>query len=391
MVNSVGNSMFCEVWTSTIDGTPTHSTLYHLSPIGIGTGDVENMTSYIARLAQAHHVYPRTLLRNQLWPRLHRTYWYDDGKIPSMTAFWRKSSALNGTSALTRDVIKIIETLTGLQGLHALTMLRWAEVVSPKGLLRFTQAWCPACYDGWRSAQKIIYTPLLWSLTIITACPYHRMTLQTTCRICQRTQHPLHGNTILGYCIYCRHWLGGEGHKVKGSEKRWRKYIVTCEVVGAMLQEHLIAPLQDNLTRSLDQYLRGALVTEVAREVGVQWRTVREWQKGLYPPQLDSLLSICALLKLSPVDLAIGDNQLKNLVPTPDLVPRTATRPYRVFPAMKIQKALEDELALDRDPPLSMHKVAQRLSYDQSFLARRFPDLCQAISHLRADDHDCLC
>ncbi|WP_373541465.1 hypothetical protein [Chamaesiphon sp.] len=33
---------------------PHRSILYSIPPIGIGTGDIEDLTSYICRLAEAH-------------------------------------------------------------------------------------------------------------------------------------------------------------------------------------------------------------------------------------------------------------------------------------------------------------------------------------------------
>ncbi|MEM9271562.1 MAG: hypothetical protein AAGA80_01180, partial [Cyanobacteria bacterium P01_F01_bin.143] len=41
---------------------PTRSRLYHLEPVGIGTPHVESLTSYISRLAEAHCLYPHSLV-----------------------------------------------------------------------------------------------------------------------------------------------------------------------------------------------------------------------------------------------------------------------------------------------------------------------------------------
>jgi hypothetical protein len=35
---------------------PPRSRLYHLSPIGVGTSEVESLTGYLVRLAAAHSV-----------------------------------------------------------------------------------------------------------------------------------------------------------------------------------------------------------------------------------------------------------------------------------------------------------------------------------------------
>ena len=54
---------------------PPHSILYSIPPIGIGTGDVECLTSYICRLADAHCVSPTNLFRYQIEPAA------DNGRI----------------------------------------------------------------------------------------------------------------------------------------------------------------------------------------------------------------------------------------------------------------------------------------------------------------------
>lgn len=45
---------------------PPRSRLYHLEPIGIGTPYVESLTSYIARLAEAHCLTPKLLLEREI-------------------------------------------------------------------------------------------------------------------------------------------------------------------------------------------------------------------------------------------------------------------------------------------------------------------------------------
>ena len=49
---------------------PPRSRLYHLAPIGVGTPNVESLTGYVARLAEAHNVHTRTLMARELLPLL---------------------------------------------------------------------------------------------------------------------------------------------------------------------------------------------------------------------------------------------------------------------------------------------------------------------------------
>src|SRR4051812_19964806 len=115
------------------------SNLYHLKPVGIRTCDVESMTSYITRLAQAHSVSVRTFMVKIIFPNYEREYLLEH----SLHRFWKEQTrALNGTVASAGDLVRILEILTQRNDLRFLTMLTWANVLPPRGLLRPKRAWC---------------------------------------------------------------------------------------------------------------------------------------------------------------------------------------------------------------------------------------------------------
>ena len=58
----------CHLWEETAVVLPSHSRLYHLEPIGVGSPFVESLTSYIARLAEAHSVSIRALIADEISP-----------------------------------------------------------------------------------------------------------------------------------------------------------------------------------------------------------------------------------------------------------------------------------------------------------------------------------
>jgi len=45
-----------ESWSLSSQPVPPRSRLYSLQPVGVGTGMVESLTGYVARLAEAHSV-----------------------------------------------------------------------------------------------------------------------------------------------------------------------------------------------------------------------------------------------------------------------------------------------------------------------------------------------
>src|SRR5258707_10047006 len=150
-----------ETWELDVPPLPERSRLYTLEPIGIGTPDVESLTSYVIRLAQEHCVLPGTLVIHELLPLLVRQDVSESAAHYPSRTWVRTFQALNGTGDLSRSAADALERLTTRNDLSTLTMLTWAHVISKKGLLRETQAWCPLCYEEWRGNMKKKHFPPL--------------------------------------------------------------------------------------------------------------------------------------------------------------------------------------------------------------------------------------
>jgi hypothetical protein len=63
-----------DLWDLTPTKPPPRSRLYSLQPMGLGTSRVESLTSYLTRLAQAHTVSLRTLVKREVFPLLAKNY-----------------------------------------------------------------------------------------------------------------------------------------------------------------------------------------------------------------------------------------------------------------------------------------------------------------------------
>ena len=59
-----------EAWAPAREAPPRRSRLYSLEPIGIGTPEVESLSSYLNRLAQAHCVTVTALITHELLPHV---------------------------------------------------------------------------------------------------------------------------------------------------------------------------------------------------------------------------------------------------------------------------------------------------------------------------------
>ena len=126
----------CELWDVTSPTLPTRSRLYHLAPIGVGTPYVESLTGYVARLAEAHNVWPLHLVPREMLPLLGAKYLSREG-TSHLSPFWSKGSrALNGPWTMSVDWTRVLEQLTLRSELRFLTLQPWVEVLTQRKLLR---------------------------------------------------------------------------------------------------------------------------------------------------------------------------------------------------------------------------------------------------------------
>jgi hypothetical protein len=388
----------CDLWDEEwIEASP-HSRLYHLEPVGVGSPMVESLTSYLTRLAEAHSLHLRTLVTDEILPRLYQSHLYRDERpvYDHLTRFWKQSVMLNGTSATSSDWVQALEQLTLRRDLRFLTILTFADALSPRGLLRRTQAWCPACYEEWRETDRVIYQPLLWALEVIQVCPRHGLRLHLRCPYtdCGHELPALAPRAQAGYCPQCEHWLGNpsprEGNaQGSGIEERERQQWVGT-VVGELLAaapDFSASPRREVIAASITTHVQAVMngnFSAFARYLHVHRRTAWEWGQGLQVPQLDALLQLCSYFGTSPVHLltgyALGTAPVQQHAPEEKPMTEKPIKRFRKFETERLRCALEGVLQEEENPPPSMREVAGRLQYDSSHLYKHFPDLCRAIA-----------
>lgn len=375
-------------WDLTSTAIPARSRLYHLEPIGVGTPYVESLTSYIARLAEAHGVYATTLIHNELGSLYGRGRVFSPRSLPSLIS--RNIGVLNATCAQTRHWVQILETLTLRNDLRFLTLLPWADVLTPVGLLRPTRAWCPACYEEWRDTGHTLYEPLLWALAPVTACPQHRRRLRLRCPHdgCQRPLPPLTMRGRLGHCSYCGGWLGA-GEKSERLDKAslvdvgLKEEVWAGEVIGSLLGvgPFLPAPPQKaKLVRAicmLRDHVGNAV--ELARILRLCPNMVRCWCRGDSLPRLEMLLHVCRTVGVSLFALLMYKHVFAK-PPRIDSVKAILRKAPRPSPGNQTRWALELALRSHEPRPPPMREVARRLDYSVNTLGKWFPELCRAIS-----------
>lgn len=181
-----------------------HSRLYSLHPIGVGTHKVESLTSYINRLAFAHHVSPLDLLKYELGPEVG-TY-YNNEKYPLGRRvkdwFTKEGRLMNSAGSIARMFANELSILTSQKSLHYLTLLPFGEAISCYGLTpNNTKYWCPICLKS----EHITSDHLIWQIKGVSVCPDHNVKLRNTCSNCGSEQPIINRKEVTpGYCWDCK-------------------------------------------------------------------------------------------------------------------------------------------------------------------------------------------
>lgn len=386
----------CELWDLSPPSLPPASRLYCLAPAGLGTPDGESLTSYVVRLAEAHHVSVRALVVHEIRPRLgeaaaRATY------LNRLTMFWRRDAAtLNGTSRVTRAWVQALTDLTQRTDLDGLTMLHWTQVVAAASLLRLSRFWCPACYATQHRMGGIVYDPLLWALAPVTWCVHHECPLQTACPGCGRSGPLLAPHARPGRCAFCGQWLADEALPATATTSphattstAWQVGIT--EAVGSLIASApaLAAdPPRDQITRMV-----GALVgrmpwrraAALARQLHTTASVVCAWQRGRQLPQLENLVRLSTCVGSTPARL-LTDPEVTTTLRTVRVQecraapPPPTRRRCRRLDWEAVAATVREILTGTAEPPLSIREVSRRLGIAVSQLRVQFPTECQTIS-----------
>lgn len=367
---------------------PARSHLYHLQPVGVGTAQVESLTSYLIRLAEVHDVSPGILLNRELLPKVREAF-RRPGRHTSAnpeSAFMYRSHTLNGVVRRAHNWISMLESVTRVQHIQCLTMTTWSQVISERGLLRQYRAWCPLCFDDWRCSNQPVYEPLLWSIREVLVCPVHVTLLEDRCAHCGREVHVISAKSRPGHCCRCGCWLGGrQGTPDTSSDGRVK--IAVAEGIGELLSVAANLPevpsrecFQSNLQLCIEELAEGNL-SRFAVALGVSFDVLSDWFAPSRLVRLGFLSRLCGLVGISP--LRFVSQRLKT-----DDVDRKHGRSVVVqstshIPARRSMPQLRPvlEQAATSDAVPSLRELAIELGYSKAqSLRRRDPELCGRIS-----------
>ena len=184
------------------------SYLIPLSLIGVGSADVESLSSYVYRLAHVHGVSVLRLLD-------YAFTWYSE-KYPERAIELGQFRSTKDLSILvrpnetTRKIVEVLSLATGREDLRCGTFLAFSMVLD-RSSRSFSDRlrWCPRCIFEQLVHRSDVYFKLAWSLTDLTHCPVHQLKLSDTCNWCGSYQSKLGIRRSLEYCCGCSQTIYG--------------------------------------------------------------------------------------------------------------------------------------------------------------------------------------
>ena len=375
---------------------PARSTLYFLKPIGVGTGTVESVTSYVVRIAWQHRISLTCLLEQVIGPRTDKTFIINGGARILSAAFRGYHRSINGTGETAASWVGYLQALTLRTDLSHLTLRTFREVLAQKELLRSYKAWCPQCYDNQLQTLGTFYDPLLWIIDAVKVCHLHECPLVYVCPTCNRKLCHLSRRYRLGHCHRCQTSLTvlkSRQRKLSANKNTWQMWVANNVAdLLASGSDNRMVPARETLRATaqtiLDYCFKGNQ-TEFARAVNKHKTTVWGWCQSDTRIGLNDVLNICYCLNIKPSAFLSGvlirNPQLKTVTLRSSFVKRTGRVERRVFDPTKTEKRLQRQLGAQESP--SMQQVAIRLDLNKRFLYKHFPGLCRSIAAKHSAQH----
>lgn len=364
---------------------PPPTTLYNLEPIGIGTGMVESLTSYVGRLADAHTTSVSMLMKYELSKHFNHSYLGPDQ--PTSRSYFAVS-AMNGRCNSAADWVNILESLTLRRDLKFLTFLPYREMLGDKTLLKRNRHWCPECFHEWQKQGRICYEPLIWKAAPVKICPIHLCRLRVHCPHCGSVGFDLEPQHTPGYCHKCLKWLGDGTEFRMGEEDnvdRYQDYALKVAELLAVAPKLDHAPNSDNIT-ALFQFLvtrRAKGCRALGRLLGFSHGYIVDWLHGEYPPNFEALVRTLVMFRIDPADVV---SQHPRFAPTePAAGVMTCNQEMgSVKHQNKIDwvevEALMTAMAEGRVSALPIAELAERIGCSAASIYKKYPDLSGSVA-----------
>ncbi len=369
---------------SPASGIPERSRLYQIQPLGANAGQLEGLLSYLVRVARAHSVNPRHLLRSVVAyknPALN--------KLCSVAFFTRHSATVNGLGKYAELFVGEVAKLTKADFLRPMCLLPLQDLLphNGAGLLTPRPKWCPACIADMAKSGDDAYRPLAWSFELYRVCTHHNVRLRDICTRCGKAQPFIPRYPDFGRCDHCGGLLSYGHAKSKAALDIWVSNAI------ADLVRHL-RELDSRATAQQFAAITREAVAQLAEDnrarfcelLGLPRWAVTRWLYAGEKPSLPQLLSICYGLNVMPSTLLLRNPSMSITFMSSDLrtIP-TKLKERRHRPCLNTKErqhvvAKLQKISRNADDTRSLTEVANELGFTRSCLKYWFTDECSAVT-----------
>ena len=346
------------------DPMNSRSVLHAIEPIGLGTPEVESLTSYFCRLAHSHSMAAVQLAR---W--ILERY----GQTVPTDFKWCQRNFIS-MAVETEHWAAWLSELTGIGDLDRLSLTPWRHLIGVPGLTPTSDHWCPCCLAEDRAAGRVTHFRLSWDLAPVTACLTHKVELANRCPHCRRSNVRNRASIVVpGFCTACGGFLGDAKTSPATPEALW-----VARHVGLMLANPQAPGLNERLSDTLRlviERMAGGNVTRFARRLALSKSTVWYWVNRAGLPTLRSWLDISRHGGIALDKLMCGDFEgWEPPIEPPQLalgLPESARKgiPSRSLDWTAISGQLQS--ILDEVVPISMAEACIRVGVDAKLLYLR--------------------
>ncbi|WP_434657130.1 TniQ family protein [Chromobacterium violaceum] len=353
--------------------TPPRSILFALPPL-LGPGaQRESLVSYLVRLARAHQVEVRPMVRELIWPQLTL------GSVQPHAPFFRhQARTLNGVSRYATAFAQGLGKLTAVPDLEQLTLLPWSGVIPPQspGLLANEVRWCPACLAEQRENRQESHFPLLWSLEHYRVCLEHHRRLESRCPWCNCPQDFIPYYPEQARCTHCFGFLAPASSlpastPLSPRELRWAQLLQPMTSTSAFDVEYSLDRLLLTLTRAAERWSDGEM-QRLSLMMGLGHKAISGWSSKRQKPAFPLLLQVAEALNVSVAGLFLGD-RVGDRPTRPDGLLEIKPRGSSALSLSELEQRLQDLLATEQGQhPVS--KLLRQLGVSRSYAKYWFPE-----------------
>lgn len=260
---------------------------------GMDTPFIESLFSYVMRLS--HICNMRT---NHLAAVL---YSHSNAKKLNQRAVITTMSSWIGPIGGYEKLLIPLSRFTGQSNLHKGTFHAVSNVLHNRSMVSKHGAsgprhWCPKCYLEWNHDSS--FEPLLWSFTLLSACPVHNVYMESKCISCGGFQPVVNEYDVRRICHKCSADLGHPGIPVVlSSLEAWinSRLLSFCGYIQGLDTPIPLSRYYDCLNGILKRKSHGEDLPPTVREY-ISTLNFKSRFSDLSVPTIDHYLNLCAFL-----------------------------------------------------------------------------------------------